>query len=44
MKATPEQKARFKELVATKLNKAAWDLVYSVIGGERLKDTPGVTD
>lgn len=37
MLATPEQKEQFKRLVAQKLNKAAWKLVYSVIGGPRLK-------
>lgn len=37
MKATEEQKAQFKDFVAQKLNKAAWKLVYSVIGGPRLK-------
>jgi hypothetical protein len=44
MKASPHQKAHFKKLVAAKMNKAAWDLVYGVIRGEHLKDTPGVTD
>lgn len=44
MKASPHQKAHFKKLVAAKMNKAAWDLVYGVIRGERLKDSPGVTD
>ncbi len=37
MQATPEQKDEFKRLVAQKLEKAAWKLVYSVIGGPKLQ-------
>lgn len=44
MVATDEQKAHFKKLVAAKLNHAAWELVYKVIGGERLERSPGITD
>lgn len=44
MQASPEQKERFKQYVAQKMNKAAWTLVYSVIGGPRLKGREFETD
>ena len=44
MQATEEQKAEFKRLVAQKLNRAAWKLVYSVIGGPRLQGDEFKTD
>ena len=37
MSATPEQKAKFKRLTAAHHTKSAWDLIYSVIGGPKLK-------
>lgn len=38
MVATPEQKAKFKELMSSNKKKLTWDLVYSVIGGPKLKN------
>ena len=35
--ATEKQKKQFKELLFQKLTRAAWELIYSVIGGPRLK-------
>jgi len=38
MTATAEQKAQFKKLSADRKTQAVWKLVYSVIGGPKLKD------